>query len=92
MGDLCCKQCNQRGLPCSAGTGRHDAILPAANEPTSPPPQALETESQHLVDLYFRYMHDKPHSLFHEPSFKLSVVNKAVSRPVLLSMMGLSAR
>lgn len=49
-------------------------------------------EARYLVDLYFVYIHDKPHTLFHEPSFKASVLDKTVSRPLLLSMMGLSAR
>lgn len=46
----------------------------------------------YLVDLYFRFMHDSPHSLFHEPTFKARVVEGTVSQPVLLAMMGLSAR
>lgn len=46
----------------------------------------------YLVDLYFRFIHDSPHSLFHEPTFKASVAEGTVSKPVLLAMLGLSAR
>ena len=46
----------------------------------------------YLVDLYFRYIHDKPHSIFPEASFKASVVDGTVSQKVLLSMIGLSSR
>lgn len=58
-----------------------DAIQPPYSE-----------EIIYLVDLYFEYIHDKPHSLFHEPSLKGSVLDGTVSRTVLLSMIGLSAR
>jgi hypothetical protein len=51
-----------------------------------------DEETIHLVDLYFRFIHDQPHSLFHEPSFKASVMAGTASPPVLLSMMGMSAR
>jgi hypothetical protein len=51
-----------------------------------------DEEVFHLVELYFTFMNDKPHSLFHEPSFKVSVLEGSASRTVLLSMMGLSAR
>ncbi|KAF3916728.1 hypothetical protein ABW20_dc0106802 [Dactylellina cionopaga] len=45
-----------------------------------------------LVDLYFDYIHDKPHILFHEPSLKRSVRDGTVSRTVLLSLIAISAR
>lgn len=52
------------------------------------PASVVET----LVDLYLRYMHDKPHALFHEPSLKDAVANGSVSQVVLLSILGLAAR
>ncbi|KAH7411186.1 hypothetical protein BKA64DRAFT_662873 [Cadophora sp. MPI-SDFR-AT-0126] len=45
-----------------------------------------------LVDLYIRYMHDKPHALFHEPTLRESAVNGSISQVVLLSILGLAAR
>lgn len=53
---------------------------------------AGDEEILSLVELYFKFMHDKPHTLFHEPTFRSSVANGTASRQVLLSMMGLSAR
>ncbi|KAF5702664.1 hypothetical protein FGLOB1_9478 [Fusarium globosum] len=50
-----------------------------------------QDETMYLVDLYFRFIHDSPHSLFHEPTFKASVAEGTVSKPVLLAMLGLSA-
>lgn len=52
------------------------------------PKNVVET----LVELYLRYMHDKPHALFHEPSLKESVASGSVSQVVLLSILGLAAR
>lgn len=65
------------------------SISPALCDDIQPP---YSEEIIYLVDLYFEYIHDKPHSLFHEPSLKGSVVDGTVSRAVLLSMVGLSAR
>ncbi|KAH8204113.1 hypothetical protein TruAng_001665 [Truncatella angustata] len=92
-GSSACNQCMQRSLPCSAVAIRREARPPAASH-TAPlaPTQSDEEEVLHLVDLYFKYMHDKPHTLFHEPTFKASVAAGTVSQPVLLSMIGLSAR
>jgi hypothetical protein len=52
------------------------------------PKHVVET----LVELYLRYMHDKPHALFHEPSLKNAVANGTVSQVVLFSILGLAAR
>jgi hypothetical protein len=87
-----CIQCIQRNLQCSAAKLTHDALSPG---PSSPSPALLAhsgAEVLHLVDLYFKFIHDKAHTLFHEPTFKLSVAHGTASRQVVLSMVGLSAR
>ncbi|KAJ4205028.1 hypothetical protein NW759_014694 [Fusarium solani] len=87
-GDLACSQCIQRNLPCSAAINSLQStqpLLPVVSTRSS-------EETIHLVDLYFRFIHDQPHSLFHQPSFKASVVAGTASQPVLLSMMGMAAR
>ncbi|KAF5590554.1 uncharacterized protein FSUBG_10770 [Fusarium subglutinans] len=70
--------------------------LPRSPDSQDPPRLSQSTRTQdekmYLVDLYFRFIHDSPHSLFHEPTFKASVAEGTVSQPVLLAMMGLSAR
>ncbi|KAM0324868.1 hypothetical protein ACHAQA_007834 [Verticillium albo-atrum] len=55
------------------------------------PPPPTEEEIM-LVDLYFQFINDQPHSLFHEATFKQSVLEGTVAKPVLLAMMGMSAR
>jgi hypothetical protein len=88
-----CVQCLQRKLTCSAASeARADVQAARLPWPLGSSQTPFERESVHLVDLYFRYMHDKPHTLFHEPSTKASVASKTIPRTVLMSMMGLSAR
>lgn len=89
VGTSACSQCLQRNLPCSAA---RDELTESPTSPPLPVLSARSSEEMHLVDLYFRFIHDQPHSLFHEPSFKASVVAGTVSQHVLLGMMGLSAR
>ncbi|KAJ4262873.1 hypothetical protein NW762_006486 [Fusarium torreyae] len=93
-GNSACSQCIQRNLQCPATI----TSLQAPSSPTSskplPPINSSQTrkEIMHLVDLYFRFIHDQPHSLFHEPTFKASAAAGIVSQPVLLGMIGMSAR
>lgn len=90
--DTACDQCLQRDLQCSAsasvaGQPLHDARIPLPKQES-----LFDKDAKYLVDLYFEFIHDKPHTLFHEPSFKASVADGTVSRRLLLSVMGLSAR
>ncbi|KAK6525956.1 hypothetical protein TWF281_010998 [Arthrobotrys megalospora] len=90
-----CRQCHQRRLPCSQVINRPQQELHSPS-PTEAVVEAVKhpysTEVLNLVDLYFDYIHDKPHILFHEPSLKGSVRDGSVSRTVLLSLIAISAR
>lgn len=90
-----CPQCIQRNMSCSA------LQSPSTIQSTPPAtyiPATMTTivhdgeEIFQLVDLYFKFIHNQPHTLFHEPSFRSCVINGTASPQVLLSMMGLSAR
>jgi hypothetical protein len=71
---------------------------PQLSRVTEPSPLAVPSNlvsqdvAVELVELYIRYMHDKPHALFHEPSLREAVVSGSVAQVVLLSIMGLAAR
>lgn len=52
----------------------------------------MDEETILLVDLYFRFIHDQPHSLFHKPSLRSSVLAGLVSKPVLYGILGNAAR
>jgi Fungal specific transcription factor domain len=45
-----------------------------------------------LVDLYFDYLHDKQHSLFHRPSFVADQRKGHAPPMIVAAMMALSAR
>ncbi|KAK0112921.1 hypothetical protein ONS95_014642 [Cadophora gregata] len=63
-------------------------ILP--KEPSSLlPPQPVLDE---LVDLYFRLIHDGPHTLFHEPSFVSKVASNSAPAALVFAVIALSAR
>ncbi|KAL7774108.1 hypothetical protein CFE70_005018 [Pyrenophora teres f. teres 0-1] len=53
------------------------------------PPMALRRE---LVELYFDYIHDQFHSMYHKASFMDDVVNDRVPAIVLFALFALSAR
>lgn len=53
------------------------------------PPMPLRLE---LVALYFDYIHDQFHSIFHRPSFLDDVAQDRVPPVVLLAIFALSAR
>lgn len=52
---------------------------------------SLDTQPE-LVDVYFRYVHDKPHTLFHEPTLRKAVRDGTVSDAILHGTLGLGAR
>ncbi|KAH8878931.1 hypothetical protein GQ53DRAFT_739544 [Thozetella sp. PMI_491] len=89
-----CSQCVQRNLACSAAAdAQPESQAPVALQPLPTVVQTrAEEEMMYLVDLYFRFINDQPHSLFHEHTFKASVAAGTASRTVTLGMMGLSAR
>jgi hypothetical protein len=47
---------------------------------------------QELVGLYFDYIHDQFHSMYHKPSFVHDVMNDSVPKVVLFAVFALSAR
>lgn len=53
------------------------------------PSDALRVE---LVELYFRYIHDTFHSLFHQPSLMQGVINGTIPEVLLLGIISLSSR
>lgn len=53
------------------------------------PPQEVIDD---LVDLYLRYIHDKPHALFHEPTLWQDVHSRQLSSSVLFAILALASR
>lgn len=105
-GQLACLLCVQRQRICSrlaipqpSLAGGKDAVkgqLPSPAPTSWSISEAADIVSQEiaveLVELYIRYMHDKPHALFHEPTLRESVVDGSIKKVVLFSLLGLGAR
>lgn len=91
---VACSRCLGRHMQCpTVAVSPQLPRLSLTNQSPSYSPSIHEKdEVLYLVHLYFRFIHDSPRSLFHEPTFKVSVVEGNVSQPVLLAMLGLSAR
>lgn len=53
------------------------------------PPKAV---CFHLVNLYFDYVHDQFHTLFHKPTFMADLANEKVPTLILVAIIALSAR
>lgn len=45
-----------------------------------------------LVELYFKYIHDQFHSLYHRPTFLEDVAHERVADVILFAIFALSAR
>ncbi|OQV05348.1 Fungal specific transcription factor domain-containing protein [Cladophialophora immunda] len=102
-----CAYCTSRKLSCSfAPFPPTDTAWPNQSPTTTPETvtsgltrcQSITTDlpSQplciDLVELYFRYIHDTFHSLFHPPSVMEDVINGTIPRVLLFAMISLSAR
>lgn len=94
-----CLQCSKRQIECSLHVHSHQQkrfLLPEV------PHEIIDTKAQiqlpsqqireELVMLYLRYLHNKPHTLFHEPTLLESVRTGTISYNVLYGILGVSAR
>ncbi len=89
-----CKQCTRRKLHCSsaAATVKRPLLTPQARSSGSIEFLPSMEVKRDLCDLYISHVHDKPHTLFHEPTLRREVVDGSISRAVLYGVLGLSAR
>lgn len=101
---VACYHCAGKGIKCSLGTDS-PATKNRSNAVKSPfeyhrnvsrngipivlPPQALREQ---LAGLYFQYIHDTFHSLFHKPSFMQDVSRGTVPGVILFAVISLAAR
>lgn len=107
-GALRCTPCALKQLPCSLASSYTRPQAPILPQPPSSasPPSAAPSPASHqqglvlpsqavileLVDIYITLLHDKPHSLFHEPSIRQAVQAETISKQVLCGILALSAR
>lgn len=97
---LPCTYCVARGLPCSSGepgkaVHRHDQPKFADSfhsKQIDNCPLPTKSLCAELVQLYFDYIHDQFHTLFHPPSFVEDINRGQAPRILIYGMMALSAR
>ncbi len=92
-----CPQCLRRGIHCSSLTCQ--ALNVTTLRPATDNSRLLEFDQlpaeetlAELIELYISYLHDKPHTLFHEPSLRTSANEGTLSKAVLFGIFGLAAR
>lgn len=66
--------------------------LSSGKSVSAPSPMPQHDFRRELVLLYFPHVHDKHHSLFHQPSVELELENEQVPDILLYAMMALGAR
>lgn len=94
-----CSYCSARGLACtrkqlpvpkrSSTPNESPAGTVSLPEKCTLPDQPLCTE---LVELYFDYVHDKFHSLFHRPSLIEDIRRGQAPENIIYGILALSAR
>ncbi|KAL6233078.1 hypothetical protein BDW75DRAFT_232245 [Aspergillus navahoensis] len=90
-----CSLCAQKGLDCSflaASSLNHlKSIAPAVTTLAYSVEVRVEVRDQ-LVDLYLKFIHDKPHTLFHPTTLKSRVQAGSLPEATLFSILALAAR
>jgi hypothetical protein len=98
-----CQQCTKHGKQCSFSANTRNSlgrsIQPRQQE------QSVQTSSlddvlkdvtveirDHLVELYLRYIHDKPHTMFHPDLLREQVKTGTLPKAVLYGIMAIAAR
>lgn len=84
-----CVSCVTTGARCSLATDARSAprSLVCASEVQSLPERGHQV--QEIVEDYIRFVHDRPHSLFHEPSLRQSVRDGTLPRALLFIICAL---
>ncbi|KAG8631923.1 hypothetical protein KVT40_001063 [Elsinoe batatas] len=93
-----CRPCARRKLICSRSSkSSRSRILQPAHQPSTPK-QSLQLDDldesvvDEVVGLYFRHIHDKPHTIFHEKTFRASIADKSAPEMNVLAVIGIAAR
>ena len=97
-----CLYCHQRHLECSWAARYYERKTAQALAPASPNPGPNNQSDvcglpphdvlEEIISLYFRYLHNQPHSLFHEATFRGQFADGTVPEIFFYAVIGLSAR
>lgn len=97
-----CQQCTKNGKQCSFTNTQNlpGRSIQPKGQVNSVPASSTNDITQdvtvntrdHLVELYLRHIHDKPHTLFHPGLLRQQVRNGTFPKAVLYGIMALAAR
>ncbi|PVH84960.1 hypothetical protein DL98DRAFT_568590 [Cadophora sp. DSE1049] len=86
---------NRRIVPANNTTSPvNSEVIASPKNPSNDPASLLPPKPvlNELVDLYFRLIHDGPHTLFHEPTFVSNLASNSVPAGLVFAVIALSAR
>lgn len=87
-----CSNCVAKGRPCSLVITRSSGAAQPYKAP-SPERFSLPTAlALQMVEDYIRYLHDRPHSLFHIPTLRRDVERRSLDDVLLLCICSLGCR
>ena len=72
--------------------GSNPTLLPASFQDIEDDQLPSQEIIGELVELYLRHLHNKPRTLFHEPTLRKSAREGTLPPHLLLAILGLSAR
>lgn len=91
-----CRLCFQKAIACSytipCGTRYRAKLSPRPSEAKDVVSSLPRTTLQELLELYFYYIHDRPHSLFHKPTLLQSFSNGSISNALLSLVCSFACR
>jgi hypothetical protein len=97
--DRACLPCSQRQQQCSLTlrrTYQHQQLAPLGHNVSDQLHLLEALLSQELalrlVEHYIHFIHDKPHSLFHQPTLRRIVQDQSISKHLLFSICSLGSR
>lgn len=90
-----CEQCTRQNLPCSLGSTKPEARFGDRSEVSAHSLNLDQLDPDlalYFVELYLHFMHDRPHSLFHEPTLRRSIVEHTMRQDLLFAICCLGCR
>ena len=97
---MACIHCTRRQQQCSFYTGMQEhagstaatiGVPPAASWPDHLLARLSPAQKLDLVENYFALIHDRPHSLFHRPTFMADLRSNRISKSLILGVYALAS-
>lgn len=91
-----CAQCHRKATPCSYTLPRPSRtpteLKPRSSQSVSSEVNISKQIASELLQLYFYYVHDRPHSLFHKRSLQQSLNEGTLNKALLCAVCSFGCR